>query len=167
MESNGKIFTLKDAAEQFLACRNVAVFGVSRGSDDTAKIIYEKFKQTGYNVFAINPNTEVVSDIPCFGDLASTANKIEAVVIVTRPAYAATIIQQALDHGTQWLWLHKSFGNSVDNEAVRIGRAKGLNIIDGACPMMFLEPIDGAHRCMRSVLSWVGRIPKKIPITGC
>jgi hypothetical protein len=38
----------------------------------------------------------------------------------------------------------------------------GAMVIPGSCPMMHLEPIDVAHRCMRGVLSLTGTLPKAI-----
>jgi hypothetical protein len=38
--------------------------------------------------------------------------------------------------------------------------ANAITVIPGACPMMYLAPVDVAHRCVRTVLGWFGRLPK-------
>jgi hypothetical protein len=40
---------------------------------------------------------------------------------------------------------------------VRAPRRRG---IVGGCPLMYCEPIDVAHRCMRWILGWRGRVPR-------
>lgn len=164
MDNESQLVSLEAAATQFLSCKTIAVFGISQGNDDTAKSIYEKFAESGYTVFGMHPKVKLVKGIRCYSDLRSTPEPVDAAVVVTRPEHVSGIIRQAKLTGTKWLWLHKSFGNSVDPLAVTVGREQGVNIIDGACPMMFLAPVDGAHRCMKSILQFFGRIPKQIPL---
>jgi hypothetical protein len=56
--------------------------------------------------------------------------------------------------------MHRSFGTgSVSEEAVNLCREKGIEVIPGACPMMFCEPVDFGHRCMRWLLKVTGGLP--------
>ncbi len=159
-----KIVSLKEAANRFLACNPIAVFGISRRSDDTAKLIYERLKKEGKTVFAIHPTESIVKGIQCHDSLNNCPELVEAAVVVTKPLHNAEIFAQAKAHGCRWIWLHKSFGNSVDPVAVQSARKEGLNVIDGGCPMMFVTPVDGAHKCFRHLMSWVGRIPRRIEL---
>lgn len=157
---------LRQAAQRFLDQPSIAVVGLSRGKDDTAKTIYDKLQQCGHRVYAIHPTEDRVKGIDCYRTLNDAPEPVAAAVVITQPKHIPEIIEQARRSGTQWLWLHKSLGNSVNPQAVSVGRQQGLNIIDGACPMMFLEPVDGGHKCMRLLMSWTGRIPKTIPLTA-
>jgi hypothetical protein len=48
-------------------------------------------------------------------------------------------------------------GNSSASEAAAAyGKAHGLTVIEGGCPMMFL---DFPHKCMRWVLHAMGKLP--------
>jgi hypothetical protein len=59
------------------------------------------------------------------------------------------------------VWFHRSFGTgSVSAEAVAVCRAHGIEPIVGGCPLMFCEPVDVGHRCMRWWLQWRGRVPR-------
>lgn len=164
MDRQVSLVSLEQAASDFLKQKVIAVFGLSTGDDDTAKSIYEKLEESGYTAVGINPSRDIVKDIHCFPDLESVPMQVEAAVVVTNPKHLSGIVEQAVTANVKWLWLHKSFGNSVDPDSVTIGRQKGLTIIDGACPMMFLEPVDGAHRCLKVFLNWFGRFPKQIPV---
>jgi uncharacterized protein len=35
-------------------------------------------------------------------------------------------------------------------------------VIDGGCPLMFAPCDDGGHRFMRRVLTWTGKVPKRV-----
>ena len=164
LSTNPQWLSLKQAAEQCLQEKVVAVAGLSAGDDDTAKSIYDKLKSCGYRVYGVNPNQKEVKGIPCFPSLKDLPEVPGSVMAITRPEATKDVVNQALELGVNWFWMHKSFGSSVSVDAVKLGRERGMNIIDGGCPMMFLEPVDGAHSCLRWLLSGVGRIPKKIPV---
>jgi predicted CoA-binding protein len=63
---------IKDATAEFLAHKRVAVTGVSRtpGSHGS-NVVYERLKQRGYDVFAVNPNAESIDGDACYPDLRS------------------------------------------------------------------------------------------------
>lgn len=164
MRTDNHSISLNEAAEMFLKQPVFGVIGLSRGQDDTAKTIYEKLASLGRTVYAIHPTETTVKSIPCYPDLQSVPRRVNALVIVTKPEHVAGILSQATQAEVSWIWMHKSFGNSVNTYAVQLGRQNGLNIIDGGCPMMHLKPVDPAHRCMKPVLQWIGRIPKRIPL---
>jgi hypothetical protein len=76
---------------------------------------------------------------------------------------SANVVRDCAELGIQWVWLHRAFGgSSVSDEATELGRARGISVIDGACPMMFLPGADIGHRCMRWVLNLTGGLPKEV-----
>jgi hypothetical protein len=153
--------TLDDAVREFLSSSRIAVAGVSRDPNFAANLIYRKLRSTGHPVVATNPRTERAEGDPCYPDLRSIPGGVEAVVIATPPQAALQVVQECRDLGIRRVWLHRSLGRgSVTDEAVRFGRENGMMIIAGACPMMFCQPVDFGHGCMRAVLGWLGRLPK-------
>ena len=51
--------TIKEAAAAFLATKRVAVTGVSRNpKGHGSNVVYQRLRDRGYEVFAINPNAE-------------------------------------------------------------------------------------------------------------
>jgi uncharacterized protein len=69
-------------------------------------------------------------------------------------------VRDCVAAGVQRIWLHRSFGTgSVSDEAVALAEREGLRVIAGACPMMFLQPVDLPHRCMKWVLGATGKLP--------
>lgn len=152
---------LRVAAEEFLAQRRIAVAGVSRSGAEAANLVYRKLRGAGYEVFAVNPKASEVEGDPCYPDLHSIpGDAVDGVVIATPPEVTARIVEDCAALGIPRVWIHRSFGQgSVSEDAVRRCRELGLAVIPGACPMMFCEPVDVGHRCMRFILRVTGGLP--------
>ncbi len=154
--------TMKEAVETFLAQKRIAVAGVSRNKNEAANVVYRKLRASGYEVFPVNPNAETVEGDTCYPDLKSVPGRIEGVVIATHPAVTEEVVRECADLGVSRVWMHRSFGQgSVSESAVDYCREKGIEVIAGGCPMMFCQPVDFGHKCMRWVLSVTGGLPKE------
>jgi len=150
---------LDEAVRQFLEQKRIAVAGVSRGGKLPANAIYRKLRGAGYEVFAVNPATIEVEGGRCYPNLRSIPGGVEAVVIATPPDAADALVHESAELGIRHVWMHRSFGQgSVSASAVALGREKGLSVIDGACPMMYVNP-DVGHRCIRWILKVTGGLP--------
>jgi len=158
------VTSTKDAAAAFLAQKRVAVTGVSRSpKSHGANIVYERFKERGYAVFAVNPNTDVVEGDPAYPDLRAIPGGVDAVVIATAPAHAEATVREAIDLGITHVWMHRSVdAGSVDPAAVALGRAHGITVIDGGCPLMYGPTADTGHKIMCRVLTWTGKVPRGV-----
>lgn len=155
--------TLKEAANDFLAQKRIAVAGVSRTpAGHGANVVYNGLRNAGYEVFAVNPNAEEVEGDTCYHDIKSIPGGVEAVVVGTAPDVSAGVVRECSELGIERVWLHRSFGGgSVSGEASALGRESGGTCIAGGCPMMFLPHADIPHRCMRWVLNLTGGLPKE------
>jgi predicted CoA-binding protein len=156
--------TIKEAATTFLAARRIAVTGVSReGADHGANIVYKRLKERGYDVFAVNPNADTVEGDPCFHDLKSIPDGVEAVVIGTRPSHAEGTVRECAELGIRQVWMHRAFGaGSVSDAATAYGRSHGITVIDGGCPLMFGPTSDRGHKVIRVVGTVTGKVPRKV-----
>jgi predicted CoA-binding protein len=154
---------LDRAVRDFLASPRIAVAGVSRDPRKVANAVYRKLRDSGTKVAATNPRATSVEGDPCYPDLRSIPGGTDAVFIATRPENALAIVRECRDLGIRKVWMHRSIGaGSVDAEAVRYCRENGIAVIAGACPMMYCAPVDAAHRCLRVVLGWLGRMPRMV-----
>jgi uncharacterized protein len=120
-------------------------------------------RERGYQVFAVNPNAERVEGDPSYPDLASVPAGVEAVVIGTRPERAEATMRECVDLGIRHVWMHRSMGGgSVSRPAAEYGRAHGITVIEGGCPLMFEPVTDPGHRVMRFVCTLTGAAPRRV-----
>ncbi len=153
--------TINEAASEFLSHKRVAVTGVSRKpKNHGSNTVYKRLRERGYDVFAVNPNADVVEGDTAYDDLRSIPG-VEAVVIGTRPEIAQQTMRECTELGIKRVWMHRGPGaGSVSDAATAYGRQRGITVIDGGCPCMFDPTADFSHKLMRLV--YAGKVPKQV-----
>lgn len=156
--------TIAEATSEFLAKKRIAVTGVSRNPrGHGSNAVYQRLRARGYQVFAVNPNADTVEGDPCYPDLKSVPDGVEAVVIGTRPELAEATMRECAELGVRHVWMHRGPGpGSVSESAAAYGRAQDIDVIDGGCPLMFGSTADFGHRCLKAVLTWTGAVPRTV-----
>jgi predicted CoA-binding protein len=154
--------SIKEAAAAFLANQRIAVTGVSRTpKSHGSNVVYQRLRNCGYEVFAVNPNANTVEGDPCYKDLRSIPGGVDAVVIGTRPELAEDTMHQCAELGINHVWMHRGpDAGSVSAAATAYGRQHDITVIDGGCPLMFGPTADVGHKLMRLVLS--SHVPKQV-----
>jgi len=152
--------------EDFLAQKRIAVVGVSRDNahHPTGNLIYRRLRKTGYTVFPVNPHMESFEGDRCYPDVLSIPDGVDGVVIVTRPDVTQQVVRDCQRAGVRRVWMHQSFsaGTSVSPEGAEYCRQHGIEVIGGACPMMYRAggaAPDFGHACMRWILGLTGKLP--------
>jgi len=152
---------IPESVATFLRGRRIAVAGVSRNPSQAANAVFRKLRGSGYEVFPINPKASEVEGTRCYPDVGAVPGQLDGVVIATSPDISVQIVRQCSDHGVPRVWFHRSFGNgSVAEEAVRECTARGIDCIVGGYPLMFCDPVDFGHKCMRWLLQRQGSVPR-------
>ena len=155
---------IDNLVQNFLAQKKIAVVGVSDKRETGCNLAYTKFKENGYQVFAVNPRISTFNGDACYPDLKSLPEKPDAVFLLTNPKVTDQIIQQCVDLGIKHVWMHCMMGTkpglaagmtSVSQSAVEICEANGIEVIPGSCPNQYLNP-DGGHKFMRGLWSLLG-----------
>ena len=155
--------TLRHAAEEFLATQRIAVAGVSRDPEQPANLIYRRLRDSGHEVFAVNPTAEEVEDAPAYPSVGAIGAPVDGVVVVTPPGAVMGVVRDAVDAGCARVWLHRGLGpGSSSPEAVGYCREHGVSVIPGGCPNMFGACSDRGHRCMLAALQATGKLPREI-----
>jgi uncharacterized protein len=150
-----------DNVATFLRGRRIGVAGVSRQPGQSANAVFRKLRGAGYDVFPINPMASQVEGTTCYSDVGAVPVPLDGVVIATAPDVAIEIVRQCHDCGVRRVWFHRSFGvGSVSEEAIRECGRHGIGCIVGGGPLMFCEPVDVGHKCMRWWLQRQGRVPR-------
>ena len=154
--------TLQELVEDFLAQKRIAVVGVSRSDKMApANAIWKKLQGAGYEAFAVNPQTDEIDGQPCHRSLGAIPSGVDGVVFAAPPAAAEEVVRECARLGIHRFWMHRSMGTgSVSPSAAELARQNGIAVIAGACPMMYVPPVDFAHKCFKFVLRITGGLPK-------
>jgi len=154
--------TMKEAASEYLAHKRIAVTGVSRKpKEHGSNVVFKRLRDRGYEVFAVNPNTDNVEGAHSYHDLKSIPGGVDAVVIATAPDKVDGTMRECVELGIKHVWMHRSYGQgSVSAAATTYGREHGITVINGGCPLMFDPIADFGHKIMR--LFCAGHIPKTV-----
>jgi uncharacterized protein len=156
-----KIDTL---VQEFLAKKTIAVVGVSEKRDTGCNLAYTKFKDEGYQVYAVSPHITSFKGDPCYPDLKSIPQKPDAVFILTNPNVTEAVVRECVELGIKNVWMHCMLGTkpglgagmtSVSAEAVKLCKDNGISVIPGACPNQFLKA-DFGHGMMRGLWGLLG-----------
>jgi predicted CoA-binding protein len=154
---------LEKKITDFLAQRRIAVAGVSRNKSNhpAGNLIYHRLKETGHDVFPINPYMPMFEGGRCYPDLKSIPGGVDGVVIITRPETTERVVRDCADTGVRRVWMHSSTvkGSSVSADAVEFCRQHDIAVIAGACPMMYGPRVDFGHTCLRLILKLKGELP--------
>lgn len=155
---------IENLVQDFLAQKRIAVVGVSEKRETGCNLNYKKFKDAGYQVYAVNPHLSSYAGSPCYPDLKSIPEKPDAVFILASPKVTEEIVAQCVQLGIKHVWMHCMMGTkpglaanmtSVSAKAVETCRANGIAVIPGSCPNQFLRP-DFGHGLMRGMWGALG-----------
>lgn len=141
------------AVDEFLAQRHFAVVGVSDAKGNFAKTIYRELRSHGYDVVPVNPSATTVDGDRCYPDVASVPGDIDGAIVMVNQEVSASVVRACAERGIPRVWLFKGVGGpgAVSDEAVRIARERGLSVVEGACPLMFVGSPGWFHRVHRFV----------------
>jgi len=155
---------IDDLVQDFLAQKVIAVVGVSYKRETGGNRNYKTFKRRGYRVYAVNPRISAFDGSPCYPDLRSIPEKVDAVFMLTSTTVTEQIVQQCVDLGIKHVWMHCLMGTkpglsagstSVSPSAVEMCRKHGIVVIPGSCPAQFLDA-DFGHAIMLRLWSILG-----------
>jgi predicted CoA-binding protein len=152
---------LPESVAAFLESERLAVAGVSRDGKQPANAIYRRLVESGFQVYPVNPSSSEVEGVRAYPDVLSLPESVDGVMIVTHPDASAQVVRDCAEAGIGRVWFHRSIGNgSVSDAAVDECGRLGMECIVGGCPMMFCEPVDFGHKCMRWWFQRSGKVPR-------
>jgi predicted CoA-binding protein len=155
--------TLREAADEFLAQHRIAIAGVSRDPKQPANLIYRRLRDTGHEVFAVNPQAQEVEGDRCYASVRAIADGVDGVVIVTPPGATLGVVDDCSAAGVPRVWIHRGMGpGSSSPAAVERRHEQGIKVIPGGCPNMYGASSDPGHRCLGAMLRVTGKLPRNV-----
>jgi predicted CoA-binding protein len=134
--------TQPDAISRFLQARRFAVAGASAHRHKYGNKVLRCYMEHNYDVIPVNPNADTIEGIACASSVAALPADVEALSIITPPRVTLEVVKQALEKGIKHIWMQPG---AEEDEAIRLCRQKGINIIaDGSCLLIELG-FSGGH----------------------
>lgn len=138
------------AIDDFLAQDHLAFVGASRDPKEFANSVYRKLRDGGRTMYPVHREATEVEGDRAFAHLADVPDPVDGVVIMAPAGAEVDLTREALDRGIPRVWLHRGAGQGpVPAEAVALCEAAAVEVVDGACPLMFEGHVVGVHRLHR------------------
>lgn len=135
-----------------LAAPRIAVVGASDDPKSFGRTIYLAVRDRAVEAVAVHPTAEAVAGDPCYPTLADVPEAVDvAIVMVPAPA-SVDVVRQCAALGITKVWLFRGLGGvgAASPQAIEAATELGLDVVPGACPLMFLEPAGWIHRIHRA-----------------
>jgi acyl-CoA synthetase (NDP forming) len=140
------------AATAMLAGPRIAVIGASDRSGNFGATIHRALREHGVEAVAVHPTAPSVDGEPCYASIAEVPGPVDAAIVAVSGPPSVEAVKACEANGVGKVWLFQGIGGrgAASDEAIRAAEDLGLEVIPGACPLMFLEPVGWFHRLHRA-----------------
>jgi uncharacterized protein len=150
-----------NAIASFLASQTFAVVGVSADRRKFGNALFRAMRDRGLSVVPVHKTLERVEGAACYHSVRELQGVAEAVITAVPPAETERLAEECAGAGIRKIWMQQ--GSSSDR-AVALAHQHGLEVVQGECLMMFLEPVHSVHAFHRWLKRLFGRYPS--PVRG-
>ena len=149
--------------DDFLAQKRIAIAGISRDSASDSMRLFEELVRRGYDVVPVNPKMPQVQGRRCFARMQDIQPPVDAVLVMTPSEVTESIVNDCAAAGIRRVWMYRgAIGKgSVSAKAVAFCQERGIQLVPGQCPFMFLPQTAGVHRFHGFVRKITGRYPQR------
>ena len=140
--------------DDFLSQTHIAFVGVSRDPKQFANAVYRQLREGDRTVYPVNHSEEsaLIEGDVAYRRLADVPDPVDGVVVMVPHTAEADVVHEGIARGISRIWVHRATGRDPVADDVRSMCAEaGASLVDGACPLMFLEPVGGVHRLHRAI----------------
>jgi predicted CoA-binding protein len=139
--------TRANIANEFLAQKRLAVVGVSRNPTDFSRGLFREMLRRGYDLVPVNPVGGTIEGLPCARRVQDVTPPVDGALVMTRPAQTEGVVRDCAAAGVPRVWLHRGVGpGAVSAAAVALCHEKGIAVVEGECPFIFLPSPGFVHR---------------------
>lgn len=150
-----------ETIEDFLAQKRIAMIGVSRNPKDFSAALFEELRKRGYDMVPVNPKVSAVLGQPCYARVQDIQPPVDAALLMTTPEITDEVVTDCADAGIRRIWMYRAGGKgAVSENAVAFCQERGIQVVPGQCPFMFLPGAAGVHKFHGLFRKITGRYPK-------
>lgn len=147
--------------DAFLASPRMAVVGVSRDPKEFGQMIFGDLQKWGYEAVAITPHMAEVAGTPAYARLQDVNVPVDSALLLTAPSLNEQIVRDCAEAGVKRVWFYGVSDRSSENAAaIAYCQEKGIAVIPGYCPYMFLPRAPFFHKMHGFVARLIGQCPR-------
>ncbi len=152
--------TTRHDIDDFLSRKRLAMVGVSRNPKDFSRGLFFELCRRGYDMVPVNPQMTEVAGVRCFARLQDVTPPVAGALVMTGPGQSEQVVHDCAEAGITRVWLHRGVGTgAVSEAAVDFCQQRGLRLVAGYCPFMFLPETSFFHRLHGFFLKLAGTYP--------
>jgi len=146
------------AVARFLVQHRIALIGASNDRRKFGNTVYRELRDHGYDVVPVNPHAETVEGDPAFASVGLVPDELPAAMVMLTGPAAAAAVHECAARGVGQVWLFSGLGapGALSDDAMLACIEHGIDVVAGACPLMFLEPVGAIHRTHLAVRRFNG-----------
>jgi predicted CoA-binding protein len=147
--------------KKFIEEKDLALIGVSKNPNKFGNSLVKELNKLGYRIHPVHPQLKEVEGTKCYRSLNDLPEKVKNLILVVQPQATEEIIREINPAKIKRVWMHKGAGSgSSSPKAIQECREKGIEVVYGFCPMMFLAHT-GIHRFHLWMRKTFGKIPQE------
>jgi uncharacterized protein len=156
-----KARTSLETIQDFLAQKRIAMIGISRDERSFSANLFKELGRRGYDVAPVNPKVKAVMGRSCFARVQDIEPPVEAALLMTSPAVTDLVVADCAEAGIKRVWMYRAGGKgAVSDKAIEFCRERGIQVVAGECPLMFLPGSGGIHGFHGLIRKLTGRYPR-------
>lgn len=137
-----------------LGQKRLAVVGVSRHENEYSRLLFRELVKRGYDVAPVNPAAQEVEGVSCFARIADVSPAVDGALVLLPSTAAEEAVRECVEAGVARIWSRKDVPSARE-----LCRERGVCLVSGYCPFMFLPNGQFLHQCHALSLRLVGRYP--------
>lgn len=146
-------------ARAFLDRPRIAVIGASADPKKFGNTVFRALRDHGIEVVPVNPRATDVDGVACVARIRDLGPTVDAAMIMLAGDAAVEAVEECGAHGIRHVWLFRGAGaGALSERALQAGERFGIEVVPGACPLMFLPPASGVHSMHLHVRRLVGAV---------
>jgi predicted CoA-binding protein len=153
--------TTMKQVNDFLALKRIAMVGVSHNPREFSYALWQELRQRRYQAIPVNPKAKELDGQACYARVQEIKPAVEGVLIMTRSSVTPQIVQDCAEAGVKHVWMYGGAApGAVNKAALALCEAKGMDVVAGYCPYMFLPGTPFFHAPHRWLKRLNGSYPK-------
>jgi predicted CoA-binding protein len=139
--------TIRELIDDFLGQKRLAFVGVSGDPKDFSRRLFGELRKWGYSVIPVNPHATELDGQPFFARVQDIVPPVNAALLMTPPEITDQVVRDCAEAGITRIWMHRGAGKgAVSQAAIAFCEQKGIRVVPGYCPYMFLPKAGFIHR---------------------